>query len=147
MTDDFLKGMSELQARTGLHQLHKIETNIAHRRQMKQVYDNLLTERDWPLPEIPDESDPVLVRYPVRVADKGLALAEAAKYLVELGSWFECPLHPIETPLGMYDYQTGDCPEAENACRHVVNLPMHPRANVRTAERSVEFIARIGPAG
>ncbi|GAI15379.1 unnamed protein product, partial [marine sediment metagenome] len=146
MTDDFFQGMSVLQARTGLQQLHKIEANIAHRRKMKRIYDELLAERDWPLMEIPECVDPVLVRYPVRVADKNLALATAAKHLVELGSWFECPLHPIETPMGKYDYQTGDCPEVENASRQVVNLPMHPRANVRTAERSVEFIARIGLA-
>lgn len=34
--------------------------------------------------------DPVLVRYPVRVADKTRA-AEAPGRSVELGTWFECP--------------------------------------------------------
>lgn len=147
MPDNFFKGMSTVQAWTGLQQLHKIEANIAHRREMKRVYDELLAERDWPLPEIPAEADSVLVRYPVRVADKGLALATASRHFVELGSWFECPLHPMTTPMGEYDYHTGMCPEAERASREVVNLPMHPRANARTAKRSVEFIASIGPAG
>lgn len=146
ITDDFFKGMSVLQARTGLQQMHKIDAIIAHRRKMKRIYDELLAERDAPLLEIPEDVDPVLVRYPVRVADKNLAVAAAAKHLVELGSWFESPLHPITTPLWLYDYHPGMCPEAELASRQVVNLPMHPRANVRTAERSVEFIARIGLA-
>lgn len=147
MTDSFFKGMSDVQARTGLRQLHEIEANIAHRRQMKRLYDELLAERDWPRPEIPAEMEPVLVRYPVRVADKELALALASRHFVELGSWFECPLHPITTPMGEYDYHMGMCPEAERASRQVVNLPMHPRTNARTARRSVEFIAGIGPAG
>lgn len=42
--------------------------------------------------------DPALVRYPVRVADKQRAVAEAPRRFVELGTWFECPLHPIEPP-------------------------------------------------
>jgi dTDP-4-amino-4,6-dideoxygalactose transaminase len=90
--------------------------------------------------------DPVLVRYPVRVADKARAVAEAPSRGVEIGTWFECPLHPIETPLEQYDYRLGQCPVAEQACREVVNLPTHPRANEATARRSVEFVARIGSA-
>ncbi len=147
MTNNFLKGMSKVQAWIGLRQLHRIEANITHRHQMKRTYDELLAERDWSLPQIPAEVDPVLVRYPVRVADKKLALASASRHFVELGSWFESPLHPIETPLALYDYNPGMCPEAERASRQVVNLPMHLRANFRTAKRSVEFIAGIGPAG
>ena len=146
VADNFFRGMSDLQAWIGLQQLHQIESNIAHRHQMKRIYDDLLAERDWPLPEIPAELDPVLVRYPVRVADKKLALAAASRYFIELGSWFECPLHPIETPMMSYDYHAGMCPEAERASHKVVNLPMHPRANARIAKRSVEFIASIGPA-
>ena len=145
MAYDFCKGMSEMQAQIGLRQLRDIKANIDHRRQMERVYDELLAERNWPLPEFPAGMEPVLVRYPVRVADKRLALATASRHFVELGSWFECPLHPIETPMMLYDYYTGMCPEAERASRQVVNLPMHTRANAKTAKRSVEFIAGIGP--
>jgi len=84
--------------------------------------------------------EPVMVRYPVRIAEKDKALAEAAKAGIELGSWFECPLHPIETPLEAYDYKIGMCPEAEKASNEVVNLPLHPRADEKTAKRTIEFI-------
>jgi dTDP-4-amino-4,6-dideoxygalactose transaminase len=81
-----------------------------------------------------------MVRYPVRIARKDEALAEASKAGIELGSWFECPLHPIETPLAAYDYHLGMCPEAEKASNEVVNMPLHLRANETTAKRTVEFI-------
>ncbi|UCG49536.1 MAG: DegT/DnrJ/EryC1/StrS family aminotransferase, partial [Phycisphaerales bacterium] len=90
-----------------------------------------------------DLMDPVLVRYPVRIVEKDKALAGAAKAGIELGSWFECPLHPVETPLSAYDYQIGMCPEAERAAGQVVNLPLHPRAGERTARRTVDFISRF----
>ncbi|MCX5677371.1 MAG: DegT/DnrJ/EryC1/StrS family aminotransferase, partial [Planctomycetota bacterium] len=107
MPADFFMGMSAGQARAGLRQLAKVERNLAHRRQMRTLYDRLLHEAGWNVPDIPDYMDPVLVRYPVRVADKPRAVAEAPRHFVELGTWFECPLHPIETPMELYGYQAG----------------------------------------
>jgi dTDP-4-amino-4,6-dideoxygalactose transaminase len=146
MPDEFLKGMSDFQARVGLRQLQRLDRAAEHRKRMARVYDELLAARGWPVPHVPADTDPVLVRYPVRVRDKQAALRTAAKHLVEVGSWFECPLHPIETPLEHYGYSPGLCPVAERACAEVVNLPVHPRANEAAARRTVEFIARIGPA-
>jgi dTDP-4-amino-4,6-dideoxygalactose transaminase len=146
MPPDFFMGMSAGQARAGVRQMRRIEKTLAHRRQMGRLYDRLLREAGWNLPTIPDSMDPVLVRYPVRVADKARAVAEAPGRLIELGTWFECPLHPIETPLELYGYHEGMCPVAEQACREVVNLPTHRRASPATAKRSVAFVRRIGPA-
>ncbi|MHC4717635.1 MAG: DegT/DnrJ/EryC1/StrS family aminotransferase, partial [Planctomycetota bacterium] len=122
MADDFFMGMSAGQGRAGLKQVRRIEKNLAHRRRMRRVYDDLLAQAGWDVPEIPAHMDPVLVRYPVRVADKEAAVAQAASAGVELGTWFECPLHPSETPMQLYGYQDGMCPEAERASRDVVNL-------------------------
>jgi len=142
--DDFFKGISKMQARTGIRQLARIEENIAHRRKMAQLYDELLAARGWKSSkDSRDWAEPVLVRYPVRITEKDKALAQAAKAGIELGSWFECPLHPIETPLVSYDYELGMCPEAEKAAREVVNLPLHPRTSEKTAVKTVEFITNF----
>lgn len=146
MEAGFFKGMSQMQARVGLRRLAKLDDNIEHRRRMTRLYDSLLSERGWPVTQLPSEMEPVLVRYPVRVADKQRALAEAAGHFVELGSWFECPLHPIETPMEAYGYHTGMCPEADRASRETVNLPLHPRADEATARRTVDFICTVGQA-
>jgi dTDP-4-amino-4,6-dideoxygalactose transaminase len=141
---DFFKGISAMQARSGLRQLKKIQANISHRRKMAELYDRLLAEKGrQPRKFDAAVMEPVMVRYPVRIAEKSRALAEAARAGVELGSWFECPLHPIETPLSAYDYELGMCPEAEKAAREVVNLPLHPRAGERTVRRTVDFITRF----
>ncbi|MFQ6036451.1 MAG: DegT/DnrJ/EryC1/StrS family aminotransferase, partial [Sedimentisphaerales bacterium] len=144
MACDFFKAISCVQARSGLRQLKKIERNIAHRREMSQLYDQLLEEKGWSARQYDaSKMQPIMVRYPVRITQKDKALAEAAKAGIELGSWFECPLHPIETPLAAYDYEVGMCPEAEKASNEVVNLPLHPRANEKTAKRTVEFITQF----
>ncbi len=141
MPNDFFKAMSSVQARSGLCQLKKLQENIEHRKRMADLYDNLLTDKGWKVRKYDKSTiDPVMVRYPVRIKEKNKALEEAAGAGIELGSWFECPLHPIETPLKAYDYEIGMCPEAERACREVVNLPTHPRANEKTVHKTVEFI-------
>jgi dTDP-4-amino-4,6-dideoxygalactose transaminase len=145
MPPGFFMRMGGAQGRAGLRQLKKVDRNIAHRHEMKEVYDRLLREAGFPVTDVPEHMDPVLVRYPVRVADKARAVAEAPKHLVEIGTWFECPLHPAETPMEQYGYHEGMCPVAEKACREVVNLPTHRRADEKTARRTVEFIQRIGP--
>jgi dTDP-4-amino-4,6-dideoxygalactose transaminase len=147
MAPDFFKGIGAIQARAGLRQLNKMERNVEHRKKMARLYDQLLEERGWKSRGYDKDSmEPVMVRYPVRSADKGRALAEAAKAGIELGSWFECPLHPIETPLQRYDYRIGMCPVAEKAAREVVNLPLHPRVSEKTVRRTVEFVVRYGQA-
>jgi dTDP-4-amino-4,6-dideoxygalactose transaminase len=144
MAGDFFKGISTIQARTGLRQLERIEQNIAHRKAMATLYDDLLEAKGWPRRAYDRNTiDPVMIRYPLRIRQKAEALASAAKQGIELGSWFECPLHPIETPLDLYGYRTGMCPQAEKASREVVNLPLHSRANEKTAKRTVDFITRF----
>jgi perosamine synthetase len=139
--DDFFKSISKMQARSGIRQLCRIEENIAHRRKMAQLYDELLAANGWrPSKDCRDSAEAVLVRYPVRIAEKEKALAQAAKAGIELGSWFECPLHPIETPLALYDYEPGMCPEAEKAALEVVNLPLHPRVSKKTVLKTINFI-------
>ena len=145
MAEDFFAGMSASQARAGLRHASRLEKNTAHRRDMARLYEQLLRESGWAVPAVPDHMDPVLVRYPVRVADKARAVAEAPGAGVELGTWFECPLHPIETPMHLYDYTDGLCPVAEMACRQAVNLPTHLRAGEKTARRGVRFLAALGP--
>ena len=148
MARDFFKDMSSLQARLGFVRIQKIEQNISYRKKMAKLYDQLLEEKGWKARFYDRQlSEPVMVRYPVRIAQKHRALSEAARAGIELGSWFECPLHPIETPLAVYDYEVGMCPEAEKASNEVVNLPLHPRVDERTARRTVEFITRFTPVG
>jgi perosamine synthetase len=147
MAENFFKGMSSMQAKSGIRQLKKLQKNIEHRKLIAQLYDGLLAEKGWNARGYNKSIiDPVMVRYPVRIKEKNRALEEAAGAGIELGSWFECPLHPIETPLEAYDYKIGMCPEAEKAAKEVVNLPVHPRVNDKMAKKTVDFITRFTQA-
>lgn len=140
MPDGFFRTMSEGQAKAGIKRLKQLDSNLAHRRKMAEVYAQLLRDKGWEPLATAEEHDPVLVGYPVRVQDKDHVLAQAPGKMVELGSWFESPLHPYETPLGEYGYEWGMCPVADKACREVVMLPTHPRTTEKDAKRVVDFL-------
>ena len=146
MKPEFFSRLGGGQSRAGLRAVRRLDANIAHRRKMAKRYDELLAERGWPMPKIPETTDPVLVRYPVRVADKAQAVALAQKRRVELGTWFDCPLHQIDVPMETFDYAWGMCPIAEKATREVVNLPTHPGVSEADARAVVDLVDEIGPA-
>ena len=142
MEEDFFMGMSAGQCRAGLRQMKRIDANLAHRKSMAKTYNLLFKAAGWKTNLVPEYIDPVLVRYPVRVNNKAAIVAEAPRHGVDVGTWFECPLHPKETPMSLYDYEVGMCPEAEKACETVINLPVHQRTTIKTARRAVDFITK-----
>ena len=78
----------------------------------------------------------------VRVANKEEVLVLAGRARVEIGSWFESPLHPAGTRMEAFGYREGMCPEAEAASREVVNLPTHRKVSPAVAERTLEFLRK-----
>ena len=145
MPENFFMAMSPSQASSGIRQLGSIEKNIEHRKKMAAIYNKSLQELGWPVIQTPEFTDPVLVRYPVRVTNKWQMVADAIKHGIELGTWFESPLHPKDTKLELYGYNSGMCPQAEKAAKEVVNLPLHPRTSEKTIHRTIEFVTLYEP--
>ncbi len=114
----------------------------AHTRRLRKVYDEELQRAGIPNFCDPDYSDSVLVRYPIRVANKDEVLAEARRRHVEIGEWFNHPIHPRESNSAAFGYHPGNCPEGERAGREVINLPMHRRIDAAQAKRIVNFVAQ-----
>jgi dTDP-4-amino-4,6-dideoxygalactose transaminase len=144
---DFFRGFSSVQARSGLRQLRRLRQNIEHRKKMVGLYEQLLRQRGWKVITPPPNTDPVLVRYPIRITNKWQAIEKALQSGIELGAWFEQPLHPKEPDLELYGYRWGSCPQAEKAAWEVVNLPLHLRVSEKTARRTVEFLCQFEQAG
>lgn len=126
--------MSDLQARVGLCELARLGRNVKHRRKMCAYYRTTLGLEDAV------QNGQPLVRFPLRVQDRPHFLAAAARSAIEVGTWFECPLHPIETDQEAFGYHDGDCPVAEDAARHMVNLPTHVRVSPAAAKRIAAFV-------
>ena len=140
MPADYAKQMSGLQEWVGRRKIANLKRILDHRRRLKRQYDDALAAARLPVLRIPMDADPVLLRYPIRVADKERVLAEARRVCIELGDWFNHPLHPKGVDVAVLGWRDGMCPEGERAAREVVNLPVHSRIGEREVERAVRFL-------
>jgi dTDP-4-amino-4,6-dideoxygalactose transaminase len=142
MPADYLTVMAPCQIRRGICEMGRIEENIRHRRQLTGFYHRELPRIGFaPLACQGVEQWPLL-RYPVRVRNKDEVLRQAIKKGLEIGSWFEIPLHPAGMRMEDFGYREGMCPLAESACREVINLPTHLNVDQATAEGTLEFLRK-----
>jgi perosamine synthetase len=143
MPADYFTGMAPCQIARGLREMACVAENIEHRRALTAFYQTELPKVGFAALDVPEAAETPLLRYPVRVANKSAVLRQAVRNGVEIGSWFECPLHPLGTKQEDFGYSDGICPESERAAREVVNLPTHRKVDRRTAERVLEFLRRV----
>ena len=143
MPSDYAWGPAPVQCRIGRREVTRAVTNLQRRDHAMRRYLAELPRLGYVVPELPDNWDTPLLRFPLRVANKDEALVKAARYGVEIGSWFECPLHPIETDHAAFGYEQGSCPVAERAAREVINLPTHRRVSDQTIDKTLAFIEKV----
>jgi len=143
MPKDYFGAMAQCQARKGSRELARIEQNLGHRERLTAYYGRRLPELGFEPCRLNHAETLPLLRYPVRVGNKDEVLKRAEREGVEIGSWFEVPLHPAGTRMEDFGYQPGTCPEGESAARQVVNLPTHGKVTQRTAERTLRFLGEF----
>ena len=142
MPRDYLTTMAPCQVRQGLREMARIRENLQHRARLTAFYQAELPRLGFAPLSPPTADDVPLLRYPVRVENKQEILGLAPRARVEIGSWFEIPLHPDGTRMEAFGYRQGMCPQAEAASREVVNLPTHRRVAIADAERTLEFLRK-----
>lgn len=126
---DYEQRLSNAQASLGLHQLRRLEANLAHRRAVAQAYGERLSREGFATPCPPAKAEPAYVRYPVWVKDRDATEGATARHVV-LGKWFTSVLEEAVSPV-YGDYETGSCPRAEAAAVHLSNLPTHQRVSMQ----------------
>jgi perosamine synthetase len=134
--------MAPFQETLGERLLDTVPARNAHADTLAARYDALLQPAGWETPPRPPGT--TLLRYPIRVANKARLLEGARRARVELGSWFDTPLHPVALDMhARFDYVVGQCPHAERTARQIVNLPLHPRVSTAEADRTAQFLLAL----
>jgi perosamine synthetase len=134
--------MGDTQARLGLEQLRRLPRLNAARVATAKAYTEGLRSCGLDPPATPGADRPVYARFPYRARRRDALLAAARAERLELGLWFEAPVHPKGTNLAAVAYVNGHCPVAEQTCRQIVNLPCHPGVTPEDVARYIELLAR-----
>jgi dTDP-4-amino-4,6-dideoxygalactose transaminase len=140
MPEGFLARLSDEQARLGSERIVRLVAAVARRRSIAHRYTEwLLAHGRTPAPE-PAEAEHAFLRYPIRVSERREVRATAERLGVDLGDWFVSPVHPLEDRLDRWGFVPGTAPNAERACREIVNLPTDPTLREHDVERVVALL-------
>jgi len=113
-------------ARVGLNQLKKLPRLNKHRIMISRAYEYALKNKAGPKPAyIQPYTKPAFLRYPLWVNDKARTVRRGRENNIQIGEWFSSAIHPDGTSLKKALYEKGECPVAEQAVKHVINLPTH----------------------
>jgi perosamine synthetase len=122
----------------------KARKNLDHRKDIEARYWAGLAVLGFPRLTVPDHTDAVAMRVPVAVGAKGLVLEAAQRHGVEMGDWYNTPVHPlVDEDLHTVGYQRGCCPNAEWAAKHVVTLPVRATTRFEDVDRTLELLAQL----
>jgi len=142
MPPGYAAQMSPWQEKVLTRNLVQINELITHRLKTASAIRARLTKHGIEPFVYPDQTRPVLLRYPLAVRDKPAVLREARRKRIELGDWFISPVHPLPNRWEMAGYQKGMCPVAEDVANHLINLPTHLGIGDREVEAAVDLVAK-----
>jgi len=145
MPRNYLKGLSAVQGREGLRALDRLDRLLARRRKNAEIYTDFLEGKGKNHVARGLFTNHSFLKYPLLVVDRPTFQAAAEKARVPLGDWFCSPLHPIETNLERWRFQTGNFPVAERLARSVVNLPTDTLAPDKVVSFLNNHLALIEP--
>ncbi|MDP9387778.1 MAG: DegT/DnrJ/EryC1/StrS family aminotransferase [Actinomycetota bacterium] len=140
---EYEERLSSAQAQLAIRQLGRLQANVDHRARVASEYAARFSALGFRPPAPSEQARSAMVRYPLWVEDRARAVEAAADHMV-LGTWFTSVLEEALTP-AHGGYESGSCPRAEAAARHLVNLPTHGRVTDRDIEAITEAIAGLRP--
>ncbi len=127
--------MSSYVAKLVNSNLSDIGLTLSHRKTVAKVYIDNLPKQVQAFNKI--YGQPSYLRFPIYVDNPASLIAYLKKFRVYIGdTWYDAPVAP-KRYMSDTDYQTGECPNAEELSKHIVNLPTH----IKVDEQKAKFIA------
>ncbi len=127
-----------------IEQLKHLEAIALRRREIVDRYRKEITSADALLPSFDPESSPAWLRFPLQVPHAREMLLDARTQDMLLGDWYDAPLVPASADYRIFQYRMGMCPQAERACRRVINLPTYPSLTDTQVTKIISFVNGYG---
>lgn len=118
--------LSNIQAKLGIRQIHELERNITHRREIARSYDGIFGLYSEQFDGSNVNRKHVFLRYSFLVTDPNFFRKKFCRYIY-LGDWFNSIALGRNKEFHKICYREGECPIGETVARHSVNLPTHPK--------------------
>lgn len=123
--------------------LERLEPTLEARRRNARHAREGLASRGAPVQTIDPRAESIHLRVATLVENRAEVLQAARDRRIELGDWFDAPLHPSQAAQEAFGYSRGTCPRAEWLCERLVNLPTHSKVDARECDRTLALLDEV----
>jgi dTDP-4-amino-4,6-dideoxygalactose transaminase len=142
-TYGFNSRLDEIQAAILRAKLPHLKGWVATRRHYAQVYNELLQETCVKIPSEASWARHSFHLYVVRSAKRDLLQQHLQKNGIGTSVHYPLPIH-LQKAYRNLGYQEGDFPEAEQACRQILSLPLYPELPEGAIRHVAQVIRQFG---
>lgn len=135
--EGYLKGMSSVQKRKISKSIGDLDRIIAVRKANYLRYDKVFNDLGLFCLKLKNINHSAL-KFPVFVKDKTTFKKIAERKGIKLGDWMNSPIHPIETGFEKWNYNLGQCQQAEFLSSKIFNLQTD--LSVAETQRTISFV-------
>jgi perosamine synthetase len=144
MPHDYRRLLGDSRRRHLERALAKLPAIIVHRRELAALYRTLFAAGGWPVAREDERNFSIHLRYPLLVENRDELLKKARAAGVQLGDWFNAPLHPAASNAVAFGYRPGLCPHADRVTSQLINTPTGPHVSREKAEATAAFVLASG---
>lgn len=145
----FKYNMTDVAAALGIHQLRKLDSFIAKRKEYAEMYDKAFASiPEITVPHIPTNKEHIYSLYTIRINNDLLNISrdvivdELKKANIGTSVYF-IPVHYFSYYKNTYGYKTGDLPVAEKVFEQVISLPLYPRMTTDDVQYVIETLQSL----
>lgn len=136
MPDNFFMNYSNVQAKEGFRNIKKLPYILKLRKENALEYTKFLLENGKNhIPEDLFENHSFL-KYPLLVNDREKFNHLAQKNKIELGEWFNSPIHPVQNNFEKWFFKPKNFPTSVSLSNHIVNIP----TDTKNVKKVIQFL-------
>lgn len=143
MPDNFLMDYSQTQAKEGLRNIKKLPKLLALRKDNALKYTEFLLKNNKVFVKKDLFENHSFLKYPILVKNRDKFFDLARKHKIELGDWFNSPIHPVQNNFEKWEMYPEKYPIANYTSQHVVNLPTDTKKIKKVLSFMEKFIDEI----
>ena len=133
--------LDEIQAAVLRVKLQYLDQENAQRRQLAEIYNDMLSATPLILPQTHPDVDSVYHQYVVKSRERDLLKEFLKANSVGTLIHYPIPVHRQPAYQDRVSIGSGGLPETERVCQEILSLPMYPQMTSEQAHRVAELIA------
>jgi len=139
MPCNYFMKLSEVQTKKGIQNLKMLAAVLRRRKENAQIYTEYLMNKNKNHVPFSLFDNHSFLKYPLLVKNREKVFRLAEKNKIELGDWFNSPLHPVKKGFEQWKLQSELYPNAVFAGEHIINLP----TDVKDISQVLQFLEKM----